>query len=128
MTPIYAKLAHVFVRQSHFESTVAPYAAPKDLKWGISIKKEIQKGISDNSHAVRMTVEGVAKSGAEPVVHAAVCVEGVIQSEGIPEDELDALLESYYPNHLMGYARQQLTTLTCMSGFPALVLPPLTKN
>lgn len=120
-------LAAQFITQQSFKATRKPYEMRTAVHQHLGMYLETAPLEHENHHRVTLsaTVEGKDEAGVT-VVHAQATVEAVVVvSASLEEDEVARTLRADVCAALCGTLRTTLTTLHQGTGFPAMVLPPL---
>jgi len=74
---------------------------------------------------VTVTVTVTARAGEKIVFLAEAAQAGIFSVRGVPPQDLDPLLGIACPTILYPYAREAISDLVTRSGFPAVVLAPV---
>ena len=80
---------------------------------------------SDGLYNVVLTVTVTARAGEKTIFLAEVAQAGIFAVRGVPQADLDPLLAIGCPTILYPYAREAVADLVTRSGFPAVVLQPV---
>ncbi len=80
---------------------------------------------SDGLYDVVLTVTVTARAGEKTIFLAEVAQAGIFQVRGVPQADLEPLLAIACPSILYPYAREAIADLVTRSGFPAVVLQPV---
>jgi len=80
---------------------------------------------SDGLYNVVLTVTVTARAGEKTVFLAEVAQAGIFSVRGVPQADLEPLLAIGCPTILYPYAREAVADLVTRSGFPAVVLQPV---
>jgi preprotein translocase subunit SecB len=79
----------------------------------------------DGLYNVVLTVTVTARAGEKTVFLAEVAQAGIFAVRGVPAEDLEPLLAIGCPTILYPYAREAIADLVTRSGFPAVVLQPV---
>jgi len=80
---------------------------------------------ADGLFEVTVTVTVTARAGEKTVFLAEAAQAGIFAVRGVPAQDLDPLLGIACPTILYPYAREAISDLVTRSGFPAVVLAPV---
>jgi preprotein translocase subunit SecB len=80
---------------------------------------------SDGLYDVVLTVTVTARAGEKTIFLAEVAQAGIFLVRGVPQADLEPLLAIACPTILYPYAREAIADLVTRSGFPAVVLQPV---
>jgi preprotein translocase subunit SecB len=80
---------------------------------------------ADNLFEVVVTITVTARSGEKTVFLAEVAQAGIFAVRGVPAADLEPLLGIGCPTILYPYAREAISDLVTRSGFPAVILAPV---
>jgi len=80
---------------------------------------------ADGLFEVTVTVTVTARAGEKTVFLAEAAQAGIFSVRGVPAQDLDPLLGIACPTILYPYAREAISDLVTRSGFPAVVLAPV---
>ena len=116
-----------YVKNSSFESPLAPAAAPQSEK-GQEVRVEVnvaneKVGDTDYQVGLRFRVEAVSDETKVFIAELFYC--GLFRPHNIPEDQLQPVLMIEAPRQLFPFARRILADMTRDGNFPPLMLDPI---
>ena len=80
---------------------------------------------ADNLYEVVVSITVTARTGDRTLFLAEVAQAGIFSVRGVPAQDLEPLLGIGCPTILYPYAREAISDLVTRSGFPAVVLAPV---
>jgi|SaaInlStandDraft_5_1057022.scaffolds.fasta_scaffold35926_2 preprotein translocase subunit SecB len=124
--PVFNILA-VYTKDVSFESPASP-ATYDTTSWhpnaAIDISPRHQK-VKDDIYSCILKVSLTVKVDDNTVFIAEVEQAADFKISGLDEEKLEQILNTYCPNVIFPYARQNISDLTTKGGFPPLYLSPV---
>ena len=124
--PVFNILA-VYIKDASFESPLSP-SAHDTTSWKpnatIDITPSYQK-LKDDIYSCILKVSLNVKVEDKSVFIAEVEQAADFRIAGLDEEKLEHILNTYCPNVIFPYARQNISDLTTKGGFPPLYLSPV---
>jgi preprotein translocase subunit SecB len=124
--PVFNILA-VYTKDSSFESPSSP-SSYDTTSWHPSAAIDISprhKKIKDDIYSCILKVSLTVKVEENTVFIAEVEQAADFKISGLDEQKLEHILNTYCPNVIFPYARQNISDLTTKGGFPPLYLSPV---
>lgn len=120
------QIEKLYVKDLSLEVPNAPqvFMQPDNPQLEIQVRNEAAQ-CGDGLYDVVVTVTVTARAGERTIFLAEVAQAGIFTARGIPEGDLEPLLEIGCPTILYPYAREAISDLVTRAGFPAVVLQPV---
>ncbi len=117
----------IYVKDGSLEVPNAPQIFTREWKPAVDVQLNTAvQDLSDEAHAVVLTVTVTAKLGEETAYLAEVQQAGVFLLKGFTDaTEKRAILGAYCPNTLFPFARETIADLIARAGFPHFLLQPV---
>lgn len=123
----YAGIKQVLVNKLSATVHQSPWVQrePANVKWtlGVNVSNE---NLGNGNYVVSLGVEAsLQQDNGVSLMDSSVVVQGHVQITDVSEEEIKELVEVYFPNQLVHYARTHLTNATSSVGYGPVVLPHL---
>ena len=116
----------VYTKDVSFESMNSPEIFKEQWNPSVDFNIDIDtKKIDENNYEVDLTVTLNTKTGETLAYIAEVTQSGIFTLAGIPEDQIESILNTYCPNTLFPYAKRILDSSVIRGGFLPLNLSPI---
>ena len=116
----------VYTKDVSFESINSPDIFKQQWNPSVDFNIDINsRKIDDNNYEVDLTVTLNTKTGETNAYIAEVTQSGIFTLSGIPEQQIESILNTYCPNTLFPYANRVLDTSVIRGGFLPLNLSPI---
>jgi preprotein translocase subunit SecB len=120
------QIEKIYVKDLSLEVPNAPQIFMQVENPQLEVQVRNQGGqFADGLYEVTVTVTVTARSGEKTVFLAEVAQAGIFSVRGVPAQDLDPLLGIGCPTILYPYAREAISDLVTRSGFPAVLLAPV---
>jgi preprotein translocase subunit SecB len=115
-----------YIRDLSFENPRAPESLRGDTPPKIELDVELgARGRPDGLSEVDLKLSVTANRNGEVVFHCEVMMGGLFQVEGVPPEELEAVMLVECPRYLFPFARRLVADLTSEGGFPPFRMDPI---
>ena len=115
----------VLTRAAHLDTKLLPHEVQGRFEFDMRIS-HAWRALSLKDHfGVSLTLQLKARVGSAEVLEGAFTLEAVVEITHHDEATRQGLLEVFFPNQVMPYMRELVSSATARSGFPTLVLAPL---
>lgn len=115
-----------YIRDLSFENPRAPESLRGEGAPKIELDVELAaRNRPDGLNEVDLKLSVSANRNEEIVFHVEVLFGGLFQIEGVPADELEAVLLVECPRYLFPFARRIIADLTGEGGFPPFRMDPI---
>jgi preprotein translocase subunit SecB len=116
-----------FIRDLSFENPKAPESmrsggAQPQIEMGIELAARTR---DDGLYEVDLKLSAGAVRDGESVFHVELVYGALFQIEGVPAEEMEAVLLVECPRFLFPFARRIIADLSMEGGFPPLMLDPI---
>jgi len=120
------QIEKLYVKDLSLEVPNAPqvFMQPENPQLEIQVRSQAAQ-FADGLFEVTVTVTVTARAGEKTVFLAEAAQAGIFAVRGVPAQDLDPLLGIACPTILYPYAREAISDLVTRSGFPAVVLAPV---
>ena len=120
------QIEKLYVKDLSLEVPNAPqvFMQPENPQLEIQVRSQAAQ-FADALFEVTVTVTVTARAGEKTVFLAEAAQAGIFAVRGVPAQDLDPLLGIACPTILYPYAREAISDLVTRSGFPAVVLAPI---
>ena len=120
------QIEKLYVKDLSLEVPNAPqvFMQPENPQLEIQVRSQAAQ-FADGLFEVTVTVTVTARAGEKTVFLAEAAQAGIFSVRGVPAQDLDPLLGIACPTILYPYAREAISDLVTRSGFPAVVLAPV---
>jgi preprotein translocase subunit SecB len=120
------QIEKLYVKDLSLEVPNAPqvFMQAEDPQLEIQVRSQGAQ-FADALFEVTVTVTVTARAGEKTVFLAEVAQAGIFSVRGVPAQDLGPLLGIACPTILYPYAREAISDLVTRSGFPAVVLAPV---
>ncbi len=116
----------VYTKDVSFESMNSPEIFKEQWNPSVDFNIDIDtKKIDENNYEVDLTVTLNTKTGETLAYIAEVTQSGIFTLAGIPEDQIESILNTYCPNTLFPSAKRMLDSSVIRGGFLPLNLSPI---
>ena len=116
----------VYTKDVSFESINSPDIFKQQWNPSVDFNIDINsRKIDDNNYEVDLTVTLNTKTGDTNAYVAEVTQSGIFTLSGVPEQQIDSILNTYCPNTLFPYAKRVLDSSVIRGGFLPLNLSPI---
>jgi len=113
----------IYTKDISFESPNAPEVFREEWRPEIALQFDIKlKRLAEETHEVTLTLTVTARLGDKTAYLIEVQQSLIISLRGFTPPELGPLFYVYSPTVLYPYARQTVSNLVALGGFPHLVL------
>jgi len=115
-----------YIRDLSFENPHAPDSLRGDNPPKIGLDVELSaRGRGDGLHEVELKLSVTANRDEQVVFHVEIVMGGLFQVDGVPPEEMEAILLIECPRFLFPFARRIVADLTGESGFPPFRMDPI---
>jgi preprotein translocase subunit SecB len=120
------QIEKIYVKDVSLEIPGAPqvFLEAQGPQLEIQVRNESAQ-FADGLFEVAVTVTVTAKAGDRTLFLAEVAQAGIFSVRGVPQADIEPLLAVACPTILYPYAREAIADLVTRSGFPAVVLQPV---
>jgi preprotein translocase subunit SecB len=120
------QIEKLYVKDLSLEVPNAPqvFVQAEDPQLEIQVRSQGAQ-FAEALYEVIVTVTVTARSKEKTVFLAEVAQAGIFQVRGVPVQDLNPLLGIACPTILYPYAREAISDLVTRSGFPAVILAPV---
>lgn len=123
----YAGIKQVLVNKLNATVHQSPWVPrePSNVQWALGVNVS-NEDLGNGNYVVTLGVEASLKQeNGVSLMDSSVVVQGLVQITDVSSEELKELVEVYFPNQLVHYARTHLTNATSSVGYGPVVLPHL---
>lgn len=123
----YAGIKQVLVNKLNATVHHSPWAPREqsNVQWALGVNVS-NENLGDGNFVISLGVEASLKQeNGVSLMDSSVVVQGLVQITDVSEEELQELINVYFPNQLVHYARTHLTNATSSVGYGPVVLPHL---
>jgi preprotein translocase subunit SecB len=120
-------LEKIYIKDFSFEAPNTPDIFLEQQQPQIDIKLDIEHNRMADSemYEVVLPLSVTAKANDKTYFLAEVHQAGVFQIQGVPEDDIQIILEINCPNILLPYAREAIGSMIGRGGFPPVLINPI---
>ncbi|HET9122219.1 MAG TPA: protein-export chaperone SecB [Acidiferrobacteraceae bacterium] len=127
-TEILFNLERIYVKDLSFESPAAPQAFLEKTAPEVSVQLGIEHSTvapGEGLHEVVLQVTVTATQGSKTIFLAESKQAGLFRIQGVPEGEMEKVLEITCPSILLPFVREVINGLVERGGFPQLLINPI---
>lgn len=115
-----------YIRDLSFENPRAPESLRGEGPPKIDMEVDLSaRGRPDGLNEVDLKLTVGATRGEDVVFHVEVLFGGLFQIEGVPPEEMEAVLLIECPRYLFPFARRIISDMTAEGGFPPFRMDPI---
>jgi preprotein translocase subunit SecB len=116
-----------YIRDLSFENPDGPGAilpGQPNPAFAININVQVKKH-SDETYAVELTVNAKAEREKKVLFNVELVYGGLFRIKNVPDNQMPLMLMIECPRMLFPFARQILSSVTQMGGFPPMMMEPV---
>lgn len=117
----------IYLKDVSLETPNSP-AIFTEQQWQPQTEVQLETGatpVSQEMFEVVLTITVTSKLGERTAFLAEVQQAGLFVLRGFDDGQMGHMLHAFCPNVLLPFAREELNSLICKGGFPALLLNPI---
>lgn len=120
------QIQKLYVKDLSFEAPQSPQSFLQELKPSVEVHLDNRTTrLGENVHEVLLAITVTVKSEETVIYLVEVQQAGVFTIQGVPAEQLGAVLATTCPTILFPYAREVVSDLVTRGGFPPLLLAPV---
>ena len=119
-------IGKIYLKDMSFEAPNSPAALTQEMNPKVELQfSNSSNSLGNNQHEVVLTATVTVTNEATTVYLAEVQQAGIFHIDGVPDENLPAILATACPNTLLPFAREAISDIVAKGGFPQMLITPV---